>query len=798
MKRINYLVCVVALCLVLFSSVTANEGHHAHSVSRYATSLPSWELNDANDRVVSSSQFAGKPYVLVFHLGKGCLHCAKQLHAVGDQASGFEKAGVEVIGVSTDSKDQLTQQLKNFGSSFPIQHLASDHDLKLFRGVGAFDDESDKPLHATILVDGAGRIRWSNMGDHPFMEIDQLLAEANLVSVGATTTQEDENPDRPKIFLDKSPKIVQYQLRRLSNERLLMVSRKTDDKKYAPVWSAILTRAGMERQYRKEALNALVGLNGSSAAAELLTGLEGMKINSDQEKTGALELASMLLRLDKDQLDTIEEQLVQSTGSDNEVLAQASFAALTTAGLGEKVNATDSDGARTINWIRSVGLVRNQATRNALRDGVFKKIDDDDDEIAGEAILAMRHFSGGQKETWTALAKKINDPKLRTAAIETLLELPAEARDAELTPKVIEKLLKKAESTPANKRTNKNALLAMEFADELIAELEDEDASGAFRKRMGAVAVRVVRIKTIKEEMRYDVPYFAAEAGRPIQVVLDNVDLMPHNLIVCKPGTLKQVASDGLAAGPLNGKDGKQYVPKTDDVLFATDMVQANRKERLTFKAPRKPGAYPYVCTFPQHWSRMYGVMVVVDDLQAWEKNPVQPEDPIGNKRQLVKNWSMADFADDIEADLSGHSAEAGKRIFTEATCAQCHRLGDFGGAGANVGPALDELYKRWKNDRGEALKQILDPSSHVDPKYQMHIIATDDGLTHSGVIVKQDDESIEMLESGSISETTTILKDEVMDMAESKKSIMPKALLDNYTKEEILDLMHYLESNQK
>ena len=85
-----------------------------------------------------------------------------------------------------------------------------------------------------------------------------------------------------------------------------------------------------------------------------------------------------------------------------------------------------------------------------------------------------------------------------------------------------------------------------------------------------------------------------------------------------------------------------------------------------------------------------------------------------------------------------------------------------------------------------------------MDLKYQMHIIATDDGLTHSGVIVKQDDESIEMLESGSISETTTILKDEVMDMAESKKSIMPKALLDNYTKEEILDLMHYLESNQK
>jgi len=95
-------------------------------------------------------------------------------------------------------------------------------------------------------------------------------------------------------------------------------------------------------------------------------------------------------------------------------------------------------------------------------------------------------------------------------------------------------------------------------------------------------------------------------------------------------------------------------------------------------------------------------------------------------------------------------------------------------------------------------MEQIFDPSSHVDPKYKMYIIATDDGLTKTGLIVSQDDEKVELLESGSIDKTTTILKEEIDEMAQSKKSIMPKALLDNFTKEEVLDLMNYLESNQK
>lgn len=78
----------------------------------------------------------------------------------------------------------------------------------------------------------------------------------------------------PKVFLDKSPRVVAYQLKRLDNQRLLMVERKTDDEKYIPVYSAILTRVGMTPQFRVEAVQALAKLTDSDPVTVLLDGIQ--------------------------------------------------------------------------------------------------------------------------------------------------------------------------------------------------------------------------------------------------------------------------------------------------------------------------------------------------------------------------------------------------------------------------------------------------------------------------------------------------------------------------------------------
>ena len=122
----------------------------------------------------------------------------------------------------------------------------------------------------------------------------------------------------------------------------------------------------------------------------------------------------------------------------------------------------------------------------------------------------------------------------------------------------------------------------------------------------------VINMKTVQNEMKYDITEFVVAAGKEVELVLDNVDFMQHNLVIVKPGTKEKVgaAADKLAADP-NGAT-QNYVPKMPEVLFATELVNPEQKIILRFKAPTEPGEYPYICTFPGHWRIMQGVMKVV------------------------------------------------------------------------------------------------------------------------------------------------------------------------------------------
>jgi azurin len=86
---------------------------------------------------------------------------------------------------------------------------------------------------------------------------------------------------------------------------------------------------------------------------------------------------------------------------------------------------------------------------------------------------------------------------------------------------------------------------------------------------------------------------------------------MQHNLVIGQIATLETIgkAADKLAADP-QGAD-KQYVPDIPEVLFSTKLVNPQQTVRLTFIAPQKEGDYPFVCTFPGHWSLMNGIMKV-------------------------------------------------------------------------------------------------------------------------------------------------------------------------------------------
>jgi azurin len=139
----------------------------------------------------------------------------------------------------------------------------------------------------------------------------------------------------------------------------------------------------------------------------------------------------------------------------------------------------------------------------------------------------------------------------------------------------------------------------------------------------------VVNIETIPEKMLFDLKWFAAEAGKPVQITLTNPDAMPHNLIVGAPGSLKEIGETAATLSIPADPNAKPFVPNSPKVLYSTALVLEGKTAQLSFTAPKEPGEYIFVCTYPGHWVRMYGVMLVVPSMSAWTAKPTVPTDPM-------------------------------------------------------------------------------------------------------------------------------------------------------------------------
>jgi uncharacterized cupredoxin-like copper-binding protein len=132
------------------------------------------------------------------------------------------------------------------------------------------------------------------------------------------------------------------------------------------------------------------------------------------------------------------------------------------------------------------------------------------------------------------------------------------------------------------------------------------------KTEQGTIKVdQVIKLTTVKDIMKFNKELVTAKAGSTIQIVLDNIDYMQHNLVLIQPGSLEKVgaAADQLAHDP-NGAV-MAYVPKMPEVLKATALINPGDTYTLTVTLPNTPGDYPYVCTFPGHWRMMHGILRV-------------------------------------------------------------------------------------------------------------------------------------------------------------------------------------------
>jgi putative heme-binding domain-containing protein len=273
---------------------------------------------------------------------------------------------------------------------------------------------------------------------------------------------------------------------------------------------------------------------------------------------------------------------------------------------------------------------------------------------------------------------------------------------------------------------------------------------------------------------------------------------MPHNLVITAPGAMSEVGMEAERLAAQADAFNQKYLPKSSKILHATALLQPGTTERLQFTAPKKPGEYPYICTFPGHWRLMYGSMQVVPklaDVPASEllgalTQPRSPDEP--NARPFVRNWTIDDLVPFLDQLDRGRSFENGKKLFTAASCVQCHTVGK---EGAKIGPDLNELPKKLaekKFSRHDILREIIRPSEVINENFKTYQIETIKGELVTGVIVSQDDKALRIV-TNPLEKPKEIPVKDIDEKRETKVSLMPEGLLTTLSKDEILDLLAYI-----
>ena len=110
------------------------------------------------------------------------------------------------------------------------------------------------------------------------------------------------------------------------------------------------------------------------------------------------------------------------------------------------------------------------------------------------------------------------------------------------------------------------------------------------------------------DEMEYEPKEFRVKEGTTVILKLNNLSTdgaMLHNFVLIEDGNADKVGMFGVQAGAE-----KDFVQEMKEVLVYTKMLNPGESTTLKFRAP-VVGRYQYICTYPGHYSKMQGVLIV-------------------------------------------------------------------------------------------------------------------------------------------------------------------------------------------
>jgi len=144
----------------------------------------------------------------------------------------------------------------------------------------------------------------------------------------------------------------------------------------------------------------------------------------------------------------------------------------------------------------------------------------------------------------------------------------------------------------------------------LTAEVNDNDLESSVDNQESVFVADgdTVVVQSQGADLSYDVTEIRAKAGSTITIRYENVSDMPHNIVfVNSRADIQPVGVAGIRARDSG------YVPLDEDSqsrIFAnTELAKPGDTVHVTLTVP-DPGTYPYICTYPRHFTMMQGDLI--------------------------------------------------------------------------------------------------------------------------------------------------------------------------------------------
>jgi glucose/arabinose dehydrogenase/lysophospholipase L1-like esterase len=419
------------------------------------------------------------------------------------------------------------------------------------------------------------------------------------------------------------PAAIRYLLRTLNNAEVLKLPRS------AEVAENILGRSGISDAVRAEALASLATARKAAPVSLLLNALN-TPAEIDVRGVGRLLLAqkpddlkphrAALLKLG--QTDTAEGRsyawaaAALADGTLDQVWTEAAGSPLSLQSLLGGLHLIPNVPLRATALERVLPLLKQPITDFQGPDQI----------IAATQRDAIRTAVSTRREpaaVFAALAGMIERGQQVPTAAQGIRGLPRTAWATENAAPLARSLVAWAGKVPTGQRTSRDYVETIQVADELAGTLLPADAS-ALREALAGLRVSVFVIRAVVEEMRYDTPRLVAPVGKAIELIFENPDVMPHNLVVVQPGARQRVSLAAMELPPEHvDRSGRAWVPESREIVAATKLLETGQSETLRLRPIAEEGVYEYVCTFPGHWTVMYGQLVVTKNVEAYLKaNP--------------------------------------------------------------------------------------------------------------------------------------------------------------------------------